>query len=53
LVPICDIADASRTKEKPPEGGSQLNLIAFDQAAINAGFDFRRYFSDPYGPGFS
>jgi hypothetical protein len=29
-------------KEKPPEGGFQSNPMILDQAAINAGFDFRR-----------
>jgi hypothetical protein len=29
-------------KKKPPEGGSQFKSGESDQAAINAGFDFRR-----------
>jgi hypothetical protein len=34
------MADASRRKEKPPEGGSQSNPMIVDQAALNDGFDF-------------
>jgi hypothetical protein len=34
--------EVARNK-KPPEGGfSNSNLMIVDQAAINAGFDFRR-----------
>jgi hypothetical protein len=34
---------ASCVAVKPPEGGSSIsNLLIVDQAAINAGFDFRR-----------
>jgi hypothetical protein len=32
----------SRPKKKPPEGGFSIQLMIVDQAAINAGFDFRR-----------
>jgi hypothetical protein len=32
-----------RAKKKPPEGGSRIQtLLIADQAAINAGFAFRR-----------
>jgi len=41
-VPNCDIGCGGGSKKKPPEGGSQLNLVMVDQAAINAGSDFRR-----------
>jgi hypothetical protein len=41
-VPNCDIVCGGGSKKKPPEGGSQLNLVTVDQAAINAGSDFRR-----------
>jgi len=34
-------------KKKPPEGGSQFNLMIIDQAAINTGFDLRRYAIKP------
>jgi hypothetical protein len=35
--------DVNRTKKKPPEDGSPIqNLMIVDQAAINAGFNFRR-----------
>jgi hypothetical protein len=43
-VPTCDIERAGRPKEKA--AGRRLSisiLINVDQAAINAGFDFRRW----------
>jgi hypothetical protein len=32
----------SRSKKKPPHGGSQFQSQLLDQPDINAGFDFRR-----------
>jgi hypothetical protein len=29
-------------KKKPPEGGSQFNLMIADHAVIKAGFNFKR-----------
>ena len=36
-----------RAKKKPPEGGFSIQILMMDQAAINAGFDFRRYAMKP------
>jgi len=47
FVPNCDIGCGGGSKKKPPEGGSQLNLVMVDQAAINAGSDFRRQAMKP------
>jgi hypothetical protein len=42
-VPNPACRDVVLTTKKPPEGGfSNSNLMIVDQAAINAGFDFRR-----------
>jgi hypothetical protein len=38
-VPTSEVA---HSKEKPLEGGFNSNLMIADQAASNAGFDFRR-----------
>jgi hypothetical protein len=47
-VPNCDIERARRSVEKPPaKAAFNLALMIFDQAAINAGFDFRRYAMKP------
>ena len=46
-VPDSDINDASRQNKKPPAGGSYSTPMIADQAAINAGFDFRRYAMNP------
>jgi hypothetical protein len=43
-----DIKDDSYQKKKPPEGGSSIQTPDdLDQAAINAGLDFRRYAMKP------
>ncbi len=41
-VPTCDIERADRSKEKAARRRLSI-LIIVDQAAINAGFDFRRW----------
>jgi hypothetical protein len=45
-VPDSDINDVSYQKKKPPEGDSHSNPTVY-QAAIIAGFDFRRYAMKP------
>jgi len=39
--------DAAKEKSRPQRRLLNSNLMIVDQAAINAGFDFWRYFSDP------
>jgi hypothetical protein len=42
-VPKPEVADTSHAKKKPPEGGFTNSILMIaDQAAINAGFAFRR-----------
>jgi hypothetical protein len=42
-LPEAEAALSRVAKRKPPEGGSlNLNSLIVDQAAINAGFAFRR-----------
>jgi hypothetical protein len=41
-VPKSDMADVTRKKKSRPRAALNSNLMILDQAAINAGFDFRR-----------
>ena len=49
FVPISEVAQRMRPQEKRshPKAALNSNLIILNQAAINAGFDFRRFVMNP------